>query len=329
MTTLAAISSEQLCQSGRAIVLSELHAIQSLIPKIDANFATACQRILSCQGRVIAMGMGKSGHICKKIAATLASTGTPAYYIHPAEASHGDLGMIMHNDLCLMISNSGETTEILQLIPLIKKRNIPIIAMTGNTQSTLAQQANTHLDVSIEKEAGLLGLAPTCSTTASLVMGDALALTLLEARGFTSDDFALFHPGGSLGKQLLITVDHLMHRDHEIPKVYPSQTISQTLIEITRKRLGMSVIIDTQENAIGIFTDGDLRRSLDQGVDIHSTLINTVMTRKFCTIEPELLASEALTLLRQKKITSLVVLNNMKQLVGVLHMHDILRAGIH
>ena len=328
MSTLEITTADTLCHSARTIISAELQAINALLPRIDNDFAKACQRILDCHGRVIVLGIGKSGHIAKKIAATLASTGTPSYYIHPAEASHGDLGMLMPNDIALILSNSGETTEVLQIISLIKNRKIPIIAMTGNPQSTLAQEATIHLDVSVKEEAGALGLAPTSSTTVALVMGDALALTLLEARDFTPEDFARYHPGGSLGKQLLLTTEKLMHTGNEVPCVNPQHTISQALVEITSKRLGMCIIVDNQNKMIGIFTDGDLRRSLDQGFDIHTTLMKDAMTQHCKTIQPTLLAQDALTIMRQKKITSLVVLDKSDKLAGVLHMHDILRTGI-
>lgn len=323
------LTPSELCQKGQAVVMAEAESIHALIDKIDHHFATSCELILNCKGRVIIIGMGKSGHIGKKIAATLASTGTPSYYIHPSEASHGDLGMIMRNDIVLMISNSGETAELLHILPLIKQQHIPIIAMTGTPDSTLAQQASVHLNVSVEKEAGELGLAPTSSTTVALVMGDALAITLLEARGFTSDDFAFFHPGGSLGKRLFIKVSDLMHSGNDIPIVKPGCTISEALLIITQKRLGMTVIVDDDYKLLGIFTDGDLRRSLDDEHPISSTLIEDVMTEKCQTITPDIIASKALELMRQKKITTLVVLDNLAHVVGVLHMHDLLRAGIN
>lgn len=325
---LLSLTPSELCQKGRAIVLAEAEAIHALATKIDHHFATSCELILNCKGRVIIIGIGKSGHIGKKIAATLASTGTPSYYIHPSEASHGDLGMIMRNDIVLMISNSGETSELLHISPLIKHQHIPLIAMTGNPNSTLAQQASVHLNVSVEKEAGELGLAPTSSTTVALVMGDALAITLLEARGFTSDDFAFFHPGGSLGKKLLIKVSDLMHSGNDIPMVKPNCTISEALIIITQKRLGLTLIVDDTYKLLGIFTDGDLRRSLDDKHPITSTSIEEVMTKKCQTITPDVIASKALELMRQKQITALVVLDHLERVTGVLHMHDLLRAGI-
>lgn len=328
MTIIEAQVTDKLCQRGKEVIASEIKSIQQLLPRIGDNFADACQLMLNCQGRVVVIGIGKSGHIGKKIAATLASTGTPSYYVHPSEASHGDLGMIMRHDIALILSNSGETSELLNILPLIRHQQIPIIAMTGNPGSTLAQQATIHLDVSVEKEAGLLGLAPTSSTTVALVMGDALAITLLESRGFTSDDFAFFHPGGSLGKKLLLTAADLMHHGNDIPRVTPNCTVSEALVEVTSKRLGMTTVTNSQQHLLGIFTDGDLRRSLDKGFDIFNTTIDTVMTSHCRTITPTFLASEALAIMRQKKITSLVVLNEQQQIAGVLHMHDLLRAGI-
>jgi arabinose-5-phosphate isomerase len=328
LTVIESKTSLELCQRGKEVIESEIQSIQNLIPKIGESFASACQLILNCTGRVVVIGIGKSGHIAKKISATFASTGTPSYYVHPSEASHGDLGMIMRNDIALVLSNSGETQELLNIIPLIKHQNIPIIAMTGNPNSTLAQQAHTHLDVSIEKEAGLLGLAPTSSTTVALVMGDALAITLLEARDFTSDDFAFYHPGGSLGKKLLLTTDDLMHKGMDVPMVGPQCTVSKALVEVTSKRLGLTLIIDDNKHLLGIFTDGDLRRSLEKVDDIFKTPIQSVMTTKCRTITPNFLASEALALMRQNKITALAVLNEQQQVTGVLHMHDLLRAGV-
>ena len=328
MTIITALTPTELCQKGKAVVMAEAEAIHALTAKIDATFATACELILNCKGRVIIIGIGKSGHIGKKIAATFASTGTPSYYIHPSEASHGDLGMIMRNDLVLMISNSGETAELLHILPLITHQQIPVIAMTGNPNSTLAQQASTHLDVGVEKEADALGLAPTSSTTVALVMGDALAITLLEARGFTSDDFAFFHPGGALGKKLLLKVADLMHQGNDIPMVKKDCVIKDALIEITRKRLGLTLVVDDAHKLLGIFTDGDLRRSLDDAHPIASTRIEDVMTTACRTITPDLIASQALELMRQQKITALVVLDTNDRVVGVLHMHDVLRAGV-
>jgi arabinose-5-phosphate isomerase len=328
LTVIESPKCAKLCQRGKEVIESEIQALKQLIPRIGESFAEACELILNCKGRVVVIGIGKSGHIGKKIAATFASTGTPSYYVHPSEASHGDLGMIMKHDIALVLSNSGETSELLNILPLIREQQIPIIAMSGNPNSTLAQQAHTHLDVGVEKEAGLLGLAPTSSTTVALVMGDALAITLLESRGFTSDDFAFFHPGGSLGKKLLLTVADLMHHDEHIPKVTRDCLISDALVEVTSKRLGLTLIIDDNNRLLGIFTDGDLRRSLDRGFDIFNTTIDQVMTTNCRTITPDFIAAKALALMRQNKITSLVALDEQQQIAGVIHMHDLLRAGI-
>lgn len=328
MTVSTLPSTDTLCTIGRRVIQSEIEAIHRLLPIIGESFADACRVMLSCKGRIILLGLGKSGHIGKKIAATLASTGTPAYFIHPSEASHGDLGMITPQDVIMMISNSGETDELLQLIPLIQRLKLPIIALTGNPQSTIAQQSTHHLYVGVEKEAGSLGLAPTSSTTVALVMGDALAIALLEARGFTHEDFALYHPGGALGKRLLLQVNTLMHTGDDLPRSQPTDTVLQALVSITQKRLGMTVIVDANQSVLGIFTDGDLRRAIDQQYDLNTTQIQTVMTPHYQHITPQTLASDALHLMRQHKITSLIVLNSTEQLTGVLHMHDLLRAGI-
>lgn len=316
------------CQVGKEVIQSEIQAIQALIPRIGATFSDACEHMLACQGRIIVIGMGKSGHIGCKIAATLASTGSPAFFVHPGEASHGDMGMITHKDLVLAISNSGETPEVLNILPLLKRFEVPLIAMTGNSQSTLARNANTHLDISVKEEACSLGLAPTSSTTATLVMGDALAIALLEARGFTPEDFAQFHPGGSLGRRLLLRVLDIMHTNDEIPIVNENCVLDEALIEVTQKSLGMTAITNNNNQLVGIFTDGDLRRTLDQGHDIHNTQISTVMTRNPLTIEAKLLAAEALSIMQNHKITSLVVIDEQKHPIGVLHMHDLLRAGV-
>lgn len=325
--TTAISTTIDLCACGRDVVRSEAAAVQALEDRINSEFSGACETILNSPGRLIVIGIGKSGHIGRKIAATLASTGTPAYYVHPGEASHGDLGMILRQDIVLMISSSGETSELLNIIPLIKRQHIPIIAMTGNPNSTLAQLAKYHLDISVDREAGSHGLAPTSSSTVTLVMGDALAMTLLEARGFSPEDFALFHPGGSLGRKLTLKVSDLMHKDYEIPQVTSDVMVSTALVEITRKRLGLTTIT-TNAKLIGVFTDGDLRRCLDQNIDIFATQIGEVMSTQFRSIKSTQLATEALTLMRQAKITALVVIDN-NQLSGVIHMHDLLRAGVN
>lgn len=314
--------------SGQRTVTIESQAIQALHGRIDATFAGACELILRCQGRVIVTGMGKSGHIGGKIAATLASTGTPAFFVHPGEASHGDLGMVTRQDVVIAISNSGSSSEVVTLIPLFKRLQVPIISMTGKPESPLAKASDVHLDISIAEEACPLDLAPTSSTTVTLVMGDALAVALLEARGFTREDFAFSHPGGALGRRLLVRAEDLMHKGTEVPRVSDSAPISQALVEMTRKGFGMTTVVDRDDQLLGVFTDGDLRRCVDQGVDLANATMATVMTRAPKAIHADLLAAEALTLMETKKITALVVEDNQGHPIGLLHMHDILRAGI-
>ncbi len=316
------------CHLGQAVIEIEAAAVASLTQRIDNAFATACQYLLECTGRVVVIGMGKSGHIGGKIAATLASTGTPAFFVHPGEASHGDMGMITKQDVVLALSNSGETHEIITILPLIKRLGTPFIALTGNLNSTLAKAADVVIDVSVEKEACPLGLAPTSSSTVSLVMGDALAIALLEAKGFTVDDFALAHPGGSLGKKLLLKVSHLMRTESKIPKVIPSAPLTEALVEMTSKGLGMTSIINEKNQLIGIYTDGDLRRTLDNGYDIHQTIISDVMTQNCKTINEDTLAAKALNIMETYKITTLVVVDSEEHVIGVVHLHDILSAGV-
>lgn len=318
---------EHFCQLGRKVIEIEKQAVANLMDRIGPTYAQVCQLLIHCKGRVVLIGMGKSGHIARKIAATLASTGTTSYFIHPAEASHGDLGMLAKNDIIVAISNSGETDEILMLLPTIKLLDIPIVAMTGNAQSTLASQSTYHLDISVEQEACPLGLAPTSSTTAALVMGDALAITLLIARGFKSHDFARYHPAGALGRRLLLQVNELMRKESQLPRVHTSCSLSNALLEITKKSLGMTTIVDDDGMLCGIFTDGDLRRAIDQQVDIHRTPIASVMTKNCITISKKILAAEALQIMEKHKITSLVIVEN-NYPIGVVHMHDLLRAGI-
>ncbi|MBN8444664.1 MAG: KpsF/GutQ family sugar-phosphate isomerase [Gammaproteobacteria bacterium] len=284
--------------------------------------------MMDCQGRVVVIGMGKSGHIGNKIAATLASTGTPAFFVHPGEASHGDLGMITDKDIVLALSNSGETDEVIKLLPVLKRIGISIIAVTGNPQSTLARLAEVHLCVKVEQEACPLGLAPTASTTAALAMGDALAVALLEARGFSADDFALSHPGGSLGRRLLLRIADVMHKDEQIPLVSAQASIKQALLEISAKGLGMTGIQAADGSLAGIFTDGDLRRILDLRVDIHQTSIAEVMTKNCITAKAEMLAAEALKIMETKKINSLLVVDADNIVIGAFNMHDLLRAGV-
>ena len=306
----------------------ELDAINALNGRINQSFVNACQLVMQCKGRTIVTGMGKSGHIGKKIAATLASTGTPSFFVHPGEASHGDLGMITSNDVIIAISNSGSSTEILTLLPTIKRLGIPLISMTGEHTSSLAQQADVNLDISVELEACPLDLAPTSSTTVTLVMGDALAVALLEARGFTPEDFAFSHPGGALGKRLLLSVGDLMHADQDLPTVYENTPLTQTLVEMTQKGLGITTVIDDNHKLSGVFTDGDLRRAIDKNTNINQALVKDVMSTNPTTIGADMLAAEAMSLMERQSITALIVANNNQQAIGVIHMHDILRAGI-
>jgi len=322
------VTSAQLIATGQKTVDIETAAVAALHTRIDENFAQACQLILNCTGRIIVTGMGKSGHIGNKIAATLASTGTPAFFVHPGEASHGDLGMITREDVVIGISYSGSSAEVVTLLPLIKRMGIPLISMAGKSNSPLAEAAEVHLDISIETEACPLDLAPTSSTTATLVMGDALAIALLEARGFTAEDFAFSHPGGALGRKLLLKAETIMHKDHEVPQVSASTLVSQALVEMTEKGFGMTTVIDDQQQLIGVFTDGDLRRCVDQGINISSATIAQVMSSKPRTIHKDMLAAEALGIMEARKITALVVENDHHRPIGVLHMHDILRAGV-
>lgn len=321
-------NTQRFCQLGRAVIETEAQAIKLLLDRIDENFAKACQHLLTCQGRIVVIGMGKSGHIGGKIAATLASTGSPAFFVHPGEANHGDIGMITAKDVALAISNSGETSEILTLLPLIKRLNIPLISFTGNPSSTLARASTVHLDISVEKEACPLGLAPTSSTTAALVMGDALAIALLEIRGFTAEDFALSHPGGSLGRRLLLRIDDVMRTGNAIPQVREHADLTDALMEMTEKRLGITTIISPEGKLAGIFTDGDLRRVLDQGMDVHTTKIKDVMTINCKTIPPGILAAEAVQLMEAHKITALIVTDQKQLPVGIVHLHDLLSAGV-
>ncbi|EIJ42021.1 KpsF/GutQ family protein [Beggiatoa alba B18LD] len=319
---------EKLRQLGLAVIQTEMQAVASLTTRINQAFVQACEHFLSCQGRIVVIGMGKSGHIGNKIAATLASTGSPAFFVHPGEASHGDLGMITAKDVVLALSNSGETDEILTILPLIKRLGVPLITLTGNPQSTLAKNATVNIDVSVEKEACPLGLAPTASTTAALVMGDALAVALLEAKGFTAEDFARSHPAGRLGRRLLLLVSDIMHTGADIPRTLGTASIRDALVEMSRKGLGMTVVLDNVDKVLGVFTDGDLRRALDTQINVHTTDVQTVMTRGGKTVNANYLAVDALNLMQQHKITTLLVLDDASNLVGVLHLHDLLRAGV-
>lgn len=319
---------EKLCSRARQVIRTEVNAISQLEHRIDNNFVKACELLLACKGRVVVTGMGKSGHIGNKIAATLASTGTPAFFVHPGEASHGDMGMILAEDVVIALSNSGSTPEILTLLPYLKRLTIPLITITGSSTSLLAKAATVNLDASVEKEACPLDLAPTASTSTALVMGDALAMALLDARGFTREDFALAHPGGILGKRLLLRVEDLMHTDAEIPCVFATATLKEALMEMTRKKLGMTTIVDQHQHLLGIYTDGDLRRTLDKNIDIHTAKIQDLMTKNPVTIVPDTLAVEALNLMEQRRITALAVVDENLVVKGLLHMHDLLRAGV-
>ena len=315
--------------SGRRVFDIERDGLAAVAARIDGDFSTACRILLACQGRVVCIGMGKSGHVARKIAATLASTGTPAFYVHPGEAAHGDLGMVTDADIVLALSYSGESDEILLLMPALKRQGNTVIAMTGREHSTLAREADIHLDISVPAEACPLALAPTASTTASLAMGDALAVALLEARGFTADDFARSHPAGALGRRLLLHITDVMHAGDEIPRVGPDATVSEALVEMSRKRLGMTAIVDGDGRLLGLYTDGDLRRSLDDAdVDLRSTRIDAVMTREPRTIDADALAVEAAQLMEAHKINALLVLDAERKVVGALNIHDLLRARV-
>jgi arabinose-5-phosphate isomerase len=315
-------------KSGLRTVEMESLAVGQLAPCINNDFERACKTILACEGRVVVTGMGKSGHIGNKIAATLASTGTPAFFVHPGEASHGDLGMITRNDVVIAISNSGSTAEVVTILPLIKRLGIPLISMTGDPESILSQSACANLDVSVISEACPLNLAPTTSTTVTLVMGDALAIALLESRGFSAEDFAFSHPGGALGRKLLLRVGDIMHGDTEVPRVRADQLLQDALLEMTEKGFGMTTVVDSNKKLMGVFTDGDLRRVIDQNIDIGTATMKQVMSPNPKTISDAILAAEALTIMESASITALIVEDHNQHPIGVLHMHDILRAGV-
>lgn len=315
--------------AGRKVVEIEAQAISALSERIDDAFVHACHLLIGCSGRVVVSGIGKSGHIARKIAATLASTGTPAFFVHPAEASHGDLGMITAKDVVVALSNSGETDELLTILPVVKRKGVPLVAMTGNAQSTLARLADVHLDVGVNEEACPLGLAPTASTTAALVMGDALAIAMLESRGFTADDFAASHPAGQLGRRLLVHIYDVMHSGSEIPRVGADATVAQAMMEVTNKNLGMTAIVDDNDQLLGVFTDGDLRRTLDdQALDIRATPVTQVMTPGGKTIRADRLAIEAAQMMEHHKINAILVADQEGRLVGALNFHDLLRARV-
>jgi arabinose-5-phosphate isomerase len=325
----ATVDADAIARSARTVIATEAAAIRALEPRVDGNFVEACRLILACRGRLVVTGMGKSGHIGRKIAATLASTGTPAFFVHPGEASHGDLGMILPGDVVLALSNSGETDELLFILPVIKRQGIPLIAITGNPKSSLAHQADVHLDASISSEACPLGLAPTASTTAALVMGDALSIALLEARGFTAEDFARSHPAGTLGRRLLLHISDIMHTGEGVPRVRPDASLTEALVEMTRKHLGMTAVVDDAGHLMGVFTDGDLRRALDdKEVDLRGARVAELMTAGPKTISADKLAVEAAQLMENHQIHALLVVDEAQLVVGALNIHDLLRARV-
>jgi len=325
---VAATMTDSFQQTAKRVLTLEAQAITDLLSSLDDSFSRACQLVLDAPGRVVVTGMGTSGHIASKLAATLASTGTPAFFVHPGEASHGDLGMITRDDVVLALSNSGETAEVLAILPVIKRRGIALIAMTGKPSSSLAKQADVHLYAGVREEACPLNLAPTSSTTAALALGDALAIALLEAQGFTKEDFALSHPGGSLGRRLLLKVDDLMHSGNDFPAVSQRDTIAAALLEMTAKGLGMTAVLDDDQTLVGIFTDGDLRRMLMQDVKVREQLVTEVMTVNPVTIRSGRLAAAALQLMDERKINGLVIVDDGNRPVGAINMHDLLKAGV-
>lgn len=322
------IDAPRLIALAKAVLEIEAQSIQGLIAKVDEAFVTAARYMLACRGRIVVLGMGKSGHIANKIAATFASTGTPAFFVHPGEASHGDMGMIISSDVVLALSNSGETDELVVLIPLLKRLGVPLVAMTGNARSTLAESATVHIHIAVAQEACPLGLSPTSSTTAALAMGDALAIALLQARGFTEEDFARSHPGGALGRRLLLKVRDLMHTGDGIPMVSPDTRLVEALIEMTRKGLGLTAVVDANQRVLGIFTDGDLRRAIDRGLDARTIRMQEVMTVDCKKIDPDLLAAEALGIMQEMKINALLVVDEDRVLRGAINMHDLLKARV-
>jgi arabinose-5-phosphate isomerase len=316
-------------ESALETLLIEQNALKILSTQIDDRFSQACEIILQCKGRVVVTGMGKSGHIGRKIAATFASTGTPSFFMHPGEAGHGDLGMLVRGDVLIAISNSGKSDEIMMLMPLVKHLGVPLITMSADDSGPMPKNADVALTLGHLQEACPLGLAPTSSTTATLALGDALAIALLEARGFTADDFARSHPAGALGKRLLLHVEHIMHQAEELPKVFPDTPLNEVLYEITDKRLGMTTVVDHENTLLGIFTDGDLRRLLDkeQQFNVH-TPVSAVMTKNPSTIKAGMRAVEALQSLRDKKINQFVVVDDENKVIGVISMHDLISAGV-
>lgn len=315
-------------KSATKVIDIELEAVKKLYQSLDEHFIKACELLLACQGKIVVIGIGKSGHVARKIAATLASTGSPAFFVHPAEACHGDLGMISKQDVVIALSNSGESNEFMTIVPVIKRIGAKMIALTSNTQSSLAELADVHILVKADQEACSLGLAPTASTTAAVVMGDAIAITLLDARNFSAEDFAFSHPLGSLGRKLLLKVKDLMHTNEQLPVVNQTVTIAEALLEISQKSLGFAAIIDQQNKLVGIFTDGDLRRTLDKKINIHETPIAKVMTTGGVTVTPDMLAAEALKLMEDKKVNGFIVIDQTDQPVGAINIHDLLKAKV-
>jgi arabinose-5-phosphate isomerase len=324
----SSVTDTSLIETGRQALAVEIEGLRAQLPRLGSEFAQACRICLDCRGRIVVTGMGKSGHIAGKIAATLASTGTPAFFVHPGEASHGDVGMITREDAVLALSNSGETDEILTIAPAIKRLGVPLVAMTGNPNSALARLATVHLDIAVPAEACPLNLAPTASTTAALAVGDALAVALLKARGFTEEDFARSHPAGNLGRRLLLHVRDVMRTGDSIPMVRLDTPLAEGLIEMTRKGLGMTAVIDVADRVAGIFTDGDLRRALDRAADLRTTRMQEVMTRSAKTVHAAMLAAEAVHLMEEHRITSLLVVDAENRAVGALNVHDLMRAGV-
>jgi arabinose-5-phosphate isomerase len=325
----ASLAEFDFAASGRRVIAIEAQGLDAVAGRLDGAFTEACRLMLACTGRVVCTGMGKSGHVARKIAATLASTGTPSFYVHPGEAGHGDLGMITDADIVLALSYSGESDELLMLLPVLKRQGNALIAMTGRPDSSLAREADVHLDASVPAEACPLALAPTASTTAALALGDALAVALLEARGFTAEDFARSHPAGALGRRLLLHIRDVMHAGNEVPSVRETATLSETLVEMSRKRLGMSAIVDADGKLLGLYTDGDLRRTLDDAtIDVRATKIASVMTRNPKVIQADALAVEAAQLMEAHKINALLVVDGERRVVGALNIHDLLRARV-
>ncbi|HVO45533.1 MAG TPA: KpsF/GutQ family sugar-phosphate isomerase [Steroidobacteraceae bacterium] len=324
----ASSQDDQLLASARRALTIEADAVAALVPRLDSAFAAACRLCLTCTGRVVVTGMGKSGHVARKIAATLASTGTPAFFLHPAEAGHGDLGMITRSDVVLALSNSGETPELVLLLPHLKRLGVPLMVMVGKLQSTLGRGAAVAMDASVPEEACPLNLAPTASTTATLALGDALAVAVLEARGFTKQDFALSHPGGSLGRQLLLHVEDVMRTGTALPRIGPDEPLGAGLLEMSRKGLGMTVVVDRDDRILGVFTDGDLRRAIDRQIDVHKTTMRTIMTANCKTIGARALAAEAIHIMETSRITALPVADAQGRLIGALNVHDLFKAGV-